>query len=97
MKSNNQHLAKYIADFLNEEISRGFTSINPHMVENALNAFQGGACEDSIAIIWSVEDVLRVRPELTRDQALQVLWQAYDEHDANHGICWQTFEDIIVY
>lgn len=46
--------------------------------------------DDEIAIIWSVADVLEVRPDLTHDQALEVLEIAYAKHDANIGINWDV-------
>jgi len=46
--------------------------------------------DDQIAIIWSVEDVLEVRPDLTEDQAYEVLQIAEHRHDANIGINWEV-------
>ena len=48
--------------------------------------------EDTISIVWSVEDVLTVRPDLTRDQARDVLYMVEQKHDASMGVCWQTLE-----
>lgn len=45
-----------------------------------------------IAVIWCIEDVQSVRPDLNEDQAWQVLQFASDSHDANWGINWQTLE-----
>jgi hypothetical protein len=47
-----------------------------------------------IAAIWSIEDVLQVRPDLTKDQAWDVLQQVEQIHDANWGISWQTLEIV---
>ena len=46
--------------------------------------------DDEIAIVWSVADVLEVRPDLTEDQAYEVLQIAKDNHDANLGINWDV-------
>lgn len=46
--------------------------------------------DDEIAIIWSAEDVLSIRPDLTPDQALEVLDIAHDNHDASVGINWDV-------
>ena len=46
--------------------------------------------DDEIAIVWSVADVLEVRPDLTEDQAYEVLQNAKDKHDANIGINWDV-------
>jgi len=49
--------------------------------------------ELSIAIVWHIDDVLEVRPDLSREQAFQVLKQAKDNHDANIGINWDVLTD----
>jgi hypothetical protein len=48
--------------------------------------------EDTISIVWSVEDVLTVRPDLTKDQARDVLYMVEQKHDASMGVCWETLE-----
>jgi hypothetical protein len=37
--------AAYIADYVNEEIERGTQYIDRFMIENAINAWEGGADE----------------------------------------------------
>lgn len=46
----------------------------------------------SISIIWAIEDVQEVRPDLTDEQAAHILEQVKQEHDANYGINWETIE-----
>ena len=46
--------------------------------------------DDEIAIIWSAEDVLSIREDLTPEQALEVLEVADHKHDANIGINWDV-------
>ena len=43
-----------------------------------------------IASIWSIEDVQEVRPDLTDDQAWEVLQQVERAHDATIGINWDV-------
>ena len=43
-----------------------------------------------IAIVWCIEDVLSLRPELTSEQAWAVLKLCRDEHDAGLGINWDV-------
>jgi len=45
-----------------------------------------------IAVVWSIEDVLQERPDLSTDQAWEVLQSVKQDHDANYGITWQTLE-----
>lgn len=47
-----------------------------------------------IAAIWSIEDVQEVRPDLTAEQAWEVLERAGDKHDAEYGISWATLEIV---
>ena len=47
-----------------------------------------------IAIVWSVEDVLEIRPDLSREQAAEVLEHVSQDHDAGIGINWQTLEYV---
>ena len=48
---------------------------------------------DSIAIIWSIDDVIQERPHLTHEQAMEVLEEVSDRHDANYGVSWDTLRD----
>lgn len=50
------------------------------------------ASRKQIAVIWAVEDVREVRPDLSVEQGWQVLQSVAEGHDANHGICWATLE-----
>jgi hypothetical protein len=50
------------------------------------------AARGQIALGWSVEDVLEVRPDLTNEQAWEVLQQVERRHDASIGINWDTLE-----
>lgn len=43
-----------------------------------------------IALIWDIEDVQGVRPHLTDTQALEVLHQVENHHDADTGVHWDT-------
>ncbi len=45
-----------------------------------------------IAVIWSIEDVQEVRPDLDEEECWQVLELVSYRHDANDGISWLTLE-----
>ena len=45
-----------------------------------------------IAIIWGIEDVQKNRPDLTDEQAFEVLEQVVNKHDADIGISWDTLK-----
>lgn len=47
-----------------------------------------------IAVIWSIEDVQSVRPDLTGDQAWQVLRRCERVHDCEIGFNWLLIETI---
>ena len=90
MKTN--HLANYLADYINEELERG-NEIDVYTLKNAIEAFEGGAgIKNSIFIEWCVDDVKDVRPDLDDDQALEVLEFVKDNHDATIGVTWDTIQ-----
>ena len=45
-----------------------------------------------IAIVWSVEDVQEVRPDLTDKQCMAVLEMVKRNHDAQYGVTWETLK-----
>jgi hypothetical protein len=45
-----------------------------------------------IALIWSVEDLQAVRPDLDDEQAWAVLQEVEHRHDASIGVTWDTLE-----
>jgi hypothetical protein len=47
-----------------------------------------------IAIIWGIDDVKEVRPDLTDERAWEVLKIAKDGHDSSYGITWESLEWI---
>ena len=49
---------------------------------------------EEISIKWNIDDVLSVRPNLTKIQASEVLEQLDRKHDANIGINWGVIEIV---
>ncbi|WP_020472319.1 hypothetical protein [Zavarzinella formosa] len=47
-----------------------------------------------IAIIWSVEDVKEIHPDLDDEQAWEVLKIVLRRHDATLGVTWDTLECV---
>lgn len=54
---------------------------------------------DKVAIVWTTEDVHAVQDDfdednetssLSNEQAQSVLQRAFDKHDANEGITWES-------
>ena len=45
-----------------------------------------------VAVIWSIEDVRYLCPELTDDQAWEVLQACASSHTRNYGITWEQIE-----
>jgi hypothetical protein len=50
------------------------------------------AKRQQIAAIWSIEDVQQNRPDLSDDDAWEVLQAVKHDHDCNYGITWQTLD-----
>lgn len=47
-----------------------------------------------IAHIWGTEDVHEVRPDLSEDQAWEVLQSVDRDCDSEYGIAWSTIEHV---
>jgi hypothetical protein len=47
-----------------------------------------------VAVPWCVDDVQSERPDLTDDQAWDVLQQCKDEHDPEFGFTWDLIRGI---
>jgi hypothetical protein len=47
-----------------------------------------------IALVWCIEDVQAVRPDLTDEQAWEVLQAVKRQHDATIGVSWLTLECV---
>ncbi|MBX3709454.1 MAG: hypothetical protein KF702_06845 [Gammaproteobacteria bacterium] len=52
------------------------------------------AITEEIAITWHIEDVQSIRPDLTDEQASDVLIHLKKNHDANDGINWYIIEIV---
>jgi hypothetical protein len=59
-------------------------NLNPFSIHEFLEANQ------QIALIWSVEDVQSIRPDLDREQSWEVLQACKRYHDCEHGLTWDT-------
>lgn len=49
---------------------------------------------DTVLFSWCVEDVQSVRPDLSNEQAMQVLESCHDNHDADNGMNWMFIKYI---
>ena len=47
-----------------------------------------------IAITWNVDDVKGIRPDLTDEQAMDVLYDVKRKHDAEWGVSWTTLRTV---
>lgn len=52
------------------------------------------ASRRQIAIVWSIDDVLSVRPHLTEEQAWDVLGYCERKHDCCYGFTWDLLESV---
>lgn len=50
------------------------------------------AAEGEVGTVWTFADVLKIRPDLTREQAISILEDAEDGQHAGIGIDWNTLE-----
>tara|TARA_R100000781_G_scaffold97549_3_gene61382 strand:+ start:327 stop:593 length:267 start_codon:yes stop_codon:yes gene_type:complete len=56
----------------------------------------GYGCDEtnSIAIVWCIDDVKSIRPDLLADECMHVLKYAERKHDPELGLSWETLECI---
>ena len=47
---------------------------------------------DRITIVWTISDVIEVRPDLNDDQCRDVLANVKRNHDAEAGVNWDTIK-----
>lgn len=59
---------------------------------NELDQFELVDKRYAMAIVWQIDDVLSIRPDLTEEQAGEVLGRVEDIHDASIGVSWDTLE-----
>lgn len=52
------------------------------------------AQDRQIGLIWTTDDVLARRPDLTLEQAWNVLREVERQHDATVGVNWDTLEAV---
>ena len=50
--------------------------------------------KNQIAVVWHIEDVQEVRPDLDDEECRQVLFAADDQHDATVGINWEVLKAV---
>jgi hypothetical protein len=51
------------------------------------------ALPDSISLVWHIDDVRTVRPDLTDAQCRRVLQRVEHEQNADLGVTWDTLRD----
>ncbi|HWY87048.1 MAG TPA: hypothetical protein VNX28_10005 [Gemmataceae bacterium] len=73
------------------------TSAGNEPVDVNLHVHQLLAKHNRIAAIWCIEDVRGIRPDLSDEQAWEVLEEVGRKHDAEYGISWTTLEAMADY
>lgn len=66
----------------------------PRPNESAIDIHAELARRKQVAIIWAIEDVKGVRPDLTDDQAWDVLQECERCHDCEFGFTWTHIECV---
>lgn len=73
------HVPSEVIEWLDDQIARHEIDIDAWLAERS-----------QIAVIWCIEDVREVRPDLNDEQGWQVLEACKHQHDANIGINWDV-------
>tara|TARA_R100000781_G_scaffold105605_1_gene69426 strand:+ start:28 stop:381 length:354 start_codon:yes stop_codon:yes gene_type:complete len=63
-----------------------------NIVKEKKNYGYGYDDSNSIVIIWEIDDIKNIRPDLTDDECMEVLDYAERKHDATLGITYDTLE-----
>ena len=84
----------HIKDMATSLVEAGL-AINCQQVELVLAAYWA----DKVAVVWTTEDVHAVQEDfdedkktssLSEEQAQNILQKAFDKHDAEQGITWES-------
>lgn len=67
---------------------------HPALDESRIDVHAVLARRRQVAVIWSIDDVRSVRPDLTPDQAWEVLLECEAAHDCEHGFTWTHIENV---
>lgn len=70
-------------------------AVVPAPVRDRVRAALAGCWADSMAVIWTTEDIQGEFPGLTRAQARDVLDIMDNDHDASIGISWDTMTAFV--
>jgi hypothetical protein len=79
---------------LDEEAWHGYYKIADLYLGSNIKEVLENDIMKEIAIIWNIEDVQSIRPDLTSEQASEVLENIEENHDANYGVNWATIEIV---
>ena len=63
-----------------------------NIVKEKRNYGYGYDDTNSIAIVWEIDDIRNLRPDLTDDECMEVLDYTDRKHDASLGVSWDTLE-----
>lgn len=90
-------MKRIFVEFKEEEILQLVKSLNPENGDLALKLSKALiAKNDSIHIVWGVEDVIDRAKErgidITHEQAVRVLDLMERYHDCNYGISWESMD-----
>lgn len=73
------HVPSEVIEWLDDQIARHEIDIDAWCAQRS-----------QIAVVWGIEDVREVRPDLSKEQCWQVLEACKHQHDANIGINWEV-------
>jgi hypothetical protein len=79
---------------MDDAIWNEFDTITDLYFGSNLREIRDDEITEEIAVIWSIDDVQIIRPDLTDQQASDVLIYLKKNHDANEGINWDTIETV---
>src|SRR6266516_1163426 len=96
------NIKKFISDLedvfysfhVDDAVWNEFNTITELYLGNKIHEVLQDDITEEIAIVWHIEDVQNIRPDLTDKQAGDVLVYSQKNHDATVGINWNSLEAI---
>ncbi len=82
-----------------EAMAQGLVEAGLATDQNQVQLVLARYWEDKVAVVWTTDDVHSIQNDfdedeqissLTEEQAINVLQRAFDKHDANEGITWES-------
>lgn len=88
-----KHHLSDMADALVAEIP---SRLSKGELRRRIMAVLAGYWCDKMAIVWTVNDVIENRSQLTEEEGMDILEKVLDDHDCTCGVTWDTINSAAI-